>query len=164
MRSRATPGELALLLSMSAVGLASSSLVLYEFYTLHRLPPFCEYHPHTVSIQLNCYAVLTSPYSRLGPFSLDALAAAWFIVNIALALLISLAPLAIARLSLTAIFWWRFIGVAVVPYLVYVEVFIVRAICVYCTVMHCAILADFGVISYLLFSTRSRLRGAILGR
>jgi len=84
VRLRATPAELALLLTMSSFGLAASALVLYEFYTLHRLPPLCQYHPNTGGIQLNCYAVLTSPYSRVGPFSLDALAAAWFITNICL--------------------------------------------------------------------------------
>jgi len=38
VRLRATPAELALLLTMSSFGLAASALVLYEFYTLHRLP------------------------------------------------------------------------------------------------------------------------------
>jgi uncharacterized membrane protein len=163
VRLRATPVELALLLTMSSFGLAASALVLYEFYTLHRLPPLCQYHPNSGGIQLNCYAVLTSPYSRVGPFSLDALAAAWFIINICLSLIVCLAPLAAARLALRALFAWRFVGIAVVPYLVYVELAVIRAICLYCTIMHAAILVDFAVISYVLFSRRSRLRAVIMG-
>jgi len=51
----------------------------------------------------------------------------------------------------------------VVPYLVYVELAVIRAICLYCTVMHAAIVVDFIVISYVLFSRRSRLRAVIMG-
>ncbi|MDG6976023.1 MAG: hypothetical protein JRN27_08035, partial [Nitrososphaerota archaeon] len=46
---------------------------------------------------------------------------------------------------------WRFIGLILVPYLVFVEVGILHAICVYCTMMHVAIILDFVVVSYLLF-------------
>lgn len=42
-------------------------------------------------------------------------------------------------------------GIIIVPYLVFVELFLVRAICIYCTMMHVAIVADFIIISYLLF-------------
>jgi len=35
------------------------------------------------------------------------------------------------------------VGIAVVPYLVYVELAVIRAICLYCTVMHAAIVVDF---------------------
>ncbi|HEY6282345.1 MAG TPA: hypothetical protein VIW22_00285, partial [Nitrososphaerales archaeon] len=40
---------------------------------------------------------------------------------------------------------------------VFVELFLIRAICVYCTIMHVAILVDFVVISYLLFFGRHSL-------
>jgi Predicted membrane protein len=45
---------------------------------------------------------------------------------------------------------WRFIGIAIVPYLIYIELAIVRAICVYCTIMHSAIIIDFILITVLL--------------
>jgi hypothetical protein len=39
----------------------------------------------------------------------------------------------------------------IVPYLVFIELFILHALCIYCTMMHVAIVADFIIISYLLF-------------
>jgi uncharacterized membrane protein len=58
------------------------------------------------------------------------------------------------------LFGWRFIGIVIVPYLVFVELFLVKAICIYCTVMHVAIIADFIIISYLLFYKRISESGA----
>ena len=161
--SRLGPWSTALLLAFSAAGLASSLLVLYEYYTLHRPPPLCEIPRDQGPIQLNCELVLSSPYSRVGPFSLDALAAAWFIVNISLALIVVYAPLGVARASARALFGWRFVGLAIVPYLVYVELFVIRAICIYCTIMHAMIIADFIVVSVMLFGSRSPLRRALWG-
>ena len=161
--SRLGPAATALLLAFSLAGLASSLLVLYEYYTLHRPPPLCEIPRDQGPIQLNCELVLSSPYSRVGPFPLDALAAAWFIINISLALAALYAPLGAARASARALFGWRFVGLAVVPYLVYVELFVIRAICVYCTIMHVMIIADFVVVSLLLFGRRSPLRRSLWG-
>ena len=159
--SRVGPLATALLLAFSAAGLASSVLVLYEYYTLHRQPPFCQYPLHGGPIRLDCQLVLSSPYSRVGPVPLDELAALWFIANISLVLAVLYAPLRAARASARALFVWRFIGLSVVPYLVYVELFVIRAICIYCTVMHAMIVADFTVISALLFRRASPLRRAL---
>jgi hypothetical protein len=38
----------------------------------------------------------------------------------------------------------------IVPYLVFIELVLVKAICFYCTIMHIAIIADFIIISCLL--------------
>jgi len=38
-----------------------------------------------------------------------------------------------------------------VPYLVSLEVFVLKAICIYCTMMHVAIIVDFCIITYFLF-------------
>jgi uncharacterized membrane protein len=65
------------------------------------------------------------------------------------------------RTSLKALFGWRFLGIVIVPYLVFVELFLAKAICVYCTIMHVAIIADFLIISYLLFYKKHGLIEAV---
>lgn len=161
---RVKASHLALLLAFSALGLASSSLVLYEYYKLHRPPPLCtipQAQPRVGDVAINCQLVLSSPYSKVGPVSLDELAAIWFVINIALVLLTVFAPATLARATFRALFGWRFIGVAVVPYLVYIELFVIHAICIYCTTMHAAIVADFTVITLLMFRRSSELRRAL---
>jgi hypothetical protein len=84
-------------------------------------------------------------------FPLELFAVAYFVINILLVCLIAFGSSRLFRTSLNILFGWRFLGIAIVPYLVFVELFLVRAICIYCTVMHVAIIADFLIISYLLF-------------
>jgi len=65
--------------------------------------------------------------------------------------MIGFGPDKIFRTSFRTLFVWRFVGLAMVPYLLIVELGILRAICIYCTMMHIAIVVDFRIISYLLF-------------
>jgi uncharacterized membrane protein len=92
---------------------------------------------------------------------LELFAVAYFVINIVLVCLIAFGSHRLFRTSLNVLFGWRFLGIAIVPYLVFVELFLVRAICVYCTVMHVAIIADFLIISYLLFYRRRSAIGLI---
>ena len=48
-------------------------------------------------------------------------------------------------------FAWRFVGLAIVPYLMTVEFVILRTVCIYCTIMHVSILIDFVIITYFVF-------------
>ena len=41
-------------------------------------------------------------------------------------------------------------GVAILPYLIYLEFAVLKAVCIYCTIMHAMILADFAVITIFL--------------
>jgi uncharacterized membrane protein len=142
--------KLLVLIIMSAIGFVASSYVLIVFYTLHQNLA-CGPTGSFFGIRLDCGAVLDSSYSKILGVPLELLALAYFMVNMALVYVIAFGSERAFRFSLQALFLWRFIGVAIVPYLVFVELFLLHAICIYCTLMHAAILIDFVVISYLLF-------------
>jgi uncharacterized membrane protein len=109
-------------------------------------------------IELNCDAVLSSRYSQVFGIPLELFAVAYFILNLLLVYLIAFGSDRFYRTSLKVLFVWRFLGIAIVPYLVFVELFLIKAVCVYCTIMHVAIIADFIIISYLLFYKKGSLK------
>lgn len=152
--------KLLVLVVMSAFGLWASSMVLIVYYTLKEALPFCPLQ-RSPGIALDCYAVLSSRYSQVFGIPLELLAVWYFIVNILLVYFIAFGSDALSRISLKTLFGWRFIGILIVPYLVFVELFLVRAICIYCTIMHVAIVADFIIISYLLFYKRITQLGGL---
>jgi uncharacterized membrane protein len=145
--------KLLVLMAMSVFGLWASSEVLIVYYMLKQLPPFCPLQQGP-GIAINCYAVLSSQYSEVFGIPLEVLAVGYFIVNLLLVYLIAFGSDRLFKLSLKTLFGWRFIGIIIVPYLIFVELVLIRAICVYCTIMHIAIVADFIIISYLLFYKR----------
>jgi len=145
--------KLLVLVVMSAFGLWASSMVLIVYYTLKQALPFCPLQ-RSPGIALDCYAVLSSRYSQVFGIPLELLAVWYFIVNLLLVYFITFGSDYLSEISLKTLFGWRFIGIVIVPYLVFVELFLVRAICIYCTIMHVAIVADFIIISYLLFYKR----------
>ena len=153
MKLRISRLKLLVLLSMSAVGVVASSAVLLIFYTLNQALPGCP-TGNFFGLRLDCGAVLTSKYSVFYGVPLEILALGYFIVNLALVYLISFGSDRVHGASMRALFGWRFIGIIIVPYLVFIEVFVIHAICVYCTIMHVAIIADFFIISYLLYFRR----------
>jgi len=139
-----------LLVVMSAFGLWASMMVLTIYYTLRQALPACPLQQGP-GIVLNCETVLSSGYSEVFGIPLELFAVAYFIINLLLVYLIVSGSDRLSRLSLNILFGWRFLGIAIVPYLIFVELFLVKAICVYCTIMHVAIIADFIIISYFLF-------------
>ncbi len=152
--------KLFILLAMSAIGIWASATVLVIFYTLNQQLPFCPtgtYNLFGYHIRLDCGAVLSSPYSQVFGVPLEILALVYFLVNVAMVFVIAFGSDRVARTTLNVLFAWRFLGVALVPYLVFVELFLLDALCVYCTIMHAAILIDFAVISYLLFFGKNSL-------
>jgi uncharacterized membrane protein len=148
--------KLLLLVAMSLFGLWASSEVLIVYYTLKQSLPFCPLQQGP-GIALNCYAVLSSRYSQIFGIPLELLAVGYFIVNLLLVYLIAFGTDRLFKASLKTLFGWRFLGIIIVPYLVFVELVLIRAICIYCTIMHVAIIADFVIISYLLFYKRISL-------
>jgi uncharacterized membrane protein len=148
--------KLLLLVAMSIFGLWASSEVVIVYYTLKQSLPFCPLH-QAAGIALDCYAVLSSRYSQVFGIPLELLAVGYFVINLLLVYFIAFGSSAVFRTSLNVLFVWRFLGLVIVPYLVYVELFLVRAICTYCTIMHIAIIADFVIISYFLFYKRQSL-------
>ncbi|AEA13578.1 Vitamin K epoxide reductase [Thermoproteus uzoniensis 768-20] len=141
-------GWFVLLIAFSVGGLISSALVLYMWYILGRMPPGC-YLPQAIlpGVTVDCVAVLSSPYAHIGPVPLDGLAAVWFVLNIGLVV-------AYFRTFkngvLTSLFYWRLVGIAVLPYLLYIELVVLKALCLYCTIMHIFIIIDFILISIFL--------------
>ncbi len=144
--------KLVILLAMSAFGLWASSMVVVVYYYLQQALPFCPPRQELFGgIYLDCNAVLGSKYSQVFGVPLELLAVVYFVVNISLVFAIAFGRQGPADRAFDLLFVWRFIGVLVVPYLVFVELFLLKAICIYCTVMHVAIILDFIVISYLLY-------------
>jgi len=143
---RLTRLKLLILVVMSLVGLAAALEVFTTYYYLRQTPPGC-----TPGGFLDCDKVLGSSYSQVFGIPLELFAVAYFVVNLALVYLIAFGSERMYRLSMKMIFGWRFLGLLLVPYLVIIELFILHALCIYCTTMHVAIVADFAIISYLLF-------------
>lgn len=142
--------KLLVLVAMSAFGLWASGSVLVIFYTLNQQLPICPTGTF-FGVHFDCGAVLSSPYSRIFGIPLELLAIGYFLVNLGLVCFVAFGSDHVSGITLDILFGWRFIGIIIVPYLVFVELFIIHAICVYCTMMHAAIIGDFVVISYLLF-------------
>lgn len=137
---------------MSVVGLWASSMVLIIYNTLHQQLPACTIPTASNGgIAINCEAVLSSPYSAVFGIPLEVLAIPYFAINLALIYIIGFGGDRIFRASLKTLFVWRFFGLLIVPYLLVVELLLVKAICLYCTTMHISIIVDFAIISYFLF-------------
>jgi uncharacterized membrane protein len=160
MKRRLSWKKFSLLMAMSVVGLWASSMVLVVYNTLHHQLPACTLPTPGSGIQINCGKVLSSPYSTIFGVPLEVFAVAYFIVNLALIYLVGFGTEKIYRAAFRTLFVWRFLGICLVPYLVVVELFLVKAICLYCTTMHIAIIIDFGIISYFLYYKKD-LRGYI---
>ena len=147
---RVSKGKLFLLMLMSAFGLWASSMVVIVYYTLRMSLPACPLQ-RGPGIVLNCDAVLSSDYSQVFGVPLELFAVVYFIINLLLVYLIAFGSDRLLKISRSLLFVWRFLGILIVPYLIFIELVLIRAICVYCTIMHVAIVVDFIIISYLLF-------------
>lgn len=141
---------LVLLLAFSVTGLIASLLTIIFFIELKLAPPFC-IEGNLGDIQVNCIKVLSSSYSTIFGVPLEVLAAGWFTITIILVFLFYE-----GYKVLKILFFWRFIGIPLVPYLMYIEFSILHALCIYCTIMHAMIIVDFTVVSLLLFSNKFR--------
>ena len=151
MEMRIGRGKFLILIVMSLVGMTASSVVFYIYEVLHSLPPYCTSSVVILGARWDCQTVLSSPYNNVYGVNLDLLAIAYFIVNLALVFMVSFGSDRLFRRAFRVLFVWRFLGLIIVPYLVTLEFFVVRAICVYCTIMHASILVDFAIVTYFLF-------------
>ena len=141
-----------ILIVMSVVGITASSFVFYIYELLHQPLPVC------TSTQLlwgflhvDCNAVLSSPYNNVFGFNLDIMAIIYFMVSLALVCVVAFGGNALYTKAFKTLFGWRFIGLLIVPYLMTVEFVILKTICIYCTIMHVAIIADFCIVTYFFF-------------
>jgi len=92
------------------------------------------FRPQTACVTdlFSCEAALTSEYSKIvGVIPLAALGVAWFSVAIGLSVASFIKPISPRPFML-----WAIIGVLGIPPLLYIEVFLIDAICLLCTVAH----------------------------
>ncbi|MGA2666134.1 MAG: vitamin K epoxide reductase family protein [Nitrososphaerales archaeon] len=148
---RISRSKLLLLIVMSVVGVTASSFVFYIYDTLHQGLPICVAPYKIFGVVINCETVLSSKYNNVYGINLDLLAVAYFIVNLALVFTVAFGSERLFRRAFRVLFVWRFLGLVIVPYLITLEFFVVKAICVYCTIMHASILIDFAIVTYFLF-------------
>ena len=148
---RASPLKLLILVVMSIIGLIASSIVLYLYYLLGQSLPACTSNLTFLGIAIDCNAVLKSHYNSIYGFNLDLLAVAYFIINLALIFVVAFGSDWLYGKAFKVLFAWRFVGLAIVPYLMTVEFVILKTICIYCTIMHLSILIDFAIITYFVF-------------
>jgi len=145
-----------ILIAMSVVGLLAASEVLFTYYIFKQSLPFCTVGS-VGGIALDCTRVLGSSYSQIFGIPLELFAVAYFVINLLLVYLVTFGSDGVFGTALTTLFGWRFVGLMIVPYLVFIEFIVLKAVCIYCTIMHGAIIADFVVISYFLFFRRNSL-------
>lgn len=112
----------------SVAGLAISVYLTVVHYST--IPLAC---PATTVV--NCEQVLSSRYAVIGGSALPTSAAGiiWFAISAGLALLCR-------RRTLLA---WSAIGLATVLFLVYVEIVLLGAVCIWCTAAHAMVLLIF---------------------
>lgn len=139
------------LIVMSIVGIIASSIVLYLYDTLHQSLPVCYSNQTFWGIRIDCSVVLSSKYNSVYGINLDVLAVVYFIVSLALVCFVAFGSQWLYTKAFRTLFAWRFLGLIIVPYLMFIEFVVLRTICIYCTIMHVAILVDFVIITYFLF-------------
>ena len=82
---------------------------------------------------INCDLVTASPQSRVGPVPIAVLGALWFLVLLAL---LAMEGRVGVRAAAAMQLGWTTAGLLVVFYLVYAELFLIGALCLWCTVVH----------------------------
>jgi len=129
-------GRLAWSAGLGLVGVAVSAYLVGTHYFSDAVPLACA----TSSI-VNCEQVTTSPASMIGPFPVAVLGLAWFLG--CLGLLAARSRQAESRTLAAALLGWSTAGLLVVFYLIYAELFLIGAICAWCTVVHGVVIALF---------------------
>ena len=143
--------KLSILVAMSIIGLAASTMVLVEWNLLHQNLLGCSASKPFLGIVVDCGAVLSSKYSNFMGIPLEVFGVFYFVTNLVLIYLIAFGSQSVFRSAFRILFVWRFLGVLIVPYLLFIEFVLLKAICLYCTTMHIAILVDFGIVTYFLY-------------
>lgn len=127
--------------TLSAMAVAGLAIAVYLTLTHSgSVPLVC-----TIGAAINCAAVTHSAYSLIPGTSIpiSVLGIVWFVVSGALAIWATSEPrLRPAHLA------WAGLGLAVVLYLIYVEIVILHQICEWCTVVHLLVIATFVVALY----------------
>lgn len=122
--------EIALVL----VGLGVSAYLTAVHYAQGAVPLACPQ-----GSLVSCEAVTTSAASMIGPLPVALLGLLWFVAALGLALTAAEA----APWVVGAKLGWTLLGLLFVFYLVYAELFLIGAICLWCTVVHVVVIVLF---------------------
>jgi uncharacterized membrane protein len=117
---------------IGVAGLAVSFYLTATHYLSGQVPLAC-----ATGGLVNCEQVTSSPQSMVGPVPVAVLGLIWFGVWLAMLRLDASRTLLWLRLA------WSVLGLLSVFYLVYAELFLIGAICVWCSVVHVAVIALF---------------------
>lgn len=118
---------------VSAIVGFTASLWGYYGYSRGFETPICR-----PSSKVDCLAVYSIPQAWILGFHLSSIAPYYYGLTLVLALISTITWWEPALRTLAITQWG---GLLMVPYLVYLELFIARAICIYCTIMHVSTLA-----------------------
>ncbi len=118
---------------VSAIAGFTASLWGYYGYSRGSETPICR-----PGGKVDCLAVYSIPQAWILGFHLSSIAPYYYGLTLVLALISTITWWEPA-LRVLAITQWS--GLLIVLYLVYLEFFIARAICIYCTIMHVSTLA-----------------------
>jgi uncharacterized membrane protein len=129
-------GRLSWSAGFGLVGLAVSAYLVGTHYFSDAVPLACA----TAGI-VNCEQVTTSAASMIGPVPVAVLGFVWFLGY--LGVLGARFRLADNRMLAAALLGWSAVGLLVVFYLIYAELFLIGAICAWCTVVHGVVIALF---------------------
>jgi len=133
--------EKLLLLIPSIVGFVTSSIFLYAVYVIESLPPGCYLNQEILpGISIDCIKVFSSEYSSIFSIPFVVLAFVYFAIDIILNYLLILRRNNFLK---NLIFTLRAIGIVFIPYLIYLEFFVINSLCIYCTIMQLMILVNF---------------------
>jgi uncharacterized membrane protein len=131
--------RLLLLTIFSIIGLIIYIYLEYVVLINNSLPYFCSIN----NTPINCENVLESPYSKLFGIPLGIYVIAYFIIDIFLILLLY-------RKILKIIYnlFYRLIGIFFVIFSLYVMLFLIHSICLYCSIADGILIINFGIILY----------------
>ena len=127
-------------LPLALAALSLAGVVVSGYLTWQALITPVGACPLVLSGFFGCSAVLSSQYARIGDMPTALFGLVWFIVAVALSLGIPR-----NRRLIVALLAWSVVGLVGVAGLVYIELFIVGAICPFCTAAHLLGLAVFGL-------------------
>jgi uncharacterized membrane protein len=122
-------------LSLSVLGLAISGYLTATHYFAEQVPLAC-----STGGVVDCEQVTSSAESYLGPVPVAVLGLVWF--GVFLLLVLARGRQASTQL-LMAQMAWAAAGLLMVFYLVYAELFLIAALCLWCTAIHVVVVALF---------------------
>ena len=128
-----------LLIIFSIIGLIIYIYLEYVVLINNSSPLFCSIH----NTPINCEKVLESPYSKLFGIPLEIYAIAYFIIDIFLILLLYK-----KRLKIIYNLFYRLIGILFVIFSLYLMLFLIHSICLYCSTADGILIINFGIILY----------------